>query len=394
MKKTLYIHIGWHKTATSLIQQHLHDHRMELREHDICYPTIHDKQDPKAIKHAYLYLSIINKLHVPHLQEDLSICDFDALFAHSIKEIKAANCGNTIISEEGLSQVIPGIPKLMGRYKEHFDEVKIVAFVRRQDIFLESLYAQFVKQKPERSRLPFDEYLQLEKVQQRADYDLILGWWAEEFGQKNIVVAPFEVQKIIPDPLGYFFNVTGLPKTFLDDYPLNNETLHVSPPREVTEFMRHLNLIDTPFFPEVLVRYLTRDAETVTNTKYFCRKEREEILSKYEQSNASVARKYLKRDDAILFEEGVKDYDNCKETWTGLSQEELLNMALPASGRMSVEISWLFYKNLDLKKRNEHLINCNQKLEAENRRIGSFRKSIYRYFQHLYRKMILFRKKR
>lgn len=223
MKKTLFIHIGWHKTATSMIQVYLDNYREHLKEFDICYPVIDDRKYPDLIKHSYLYLSIINKLKISHLQEDLKICDFDELFELSIKEIMDSGCRWAIISEEALSQATPGIPKLMGRYRDYFDDIKIVAYIRRQDYFFESLYGQFVKQHPERSKLYLQDYLQLDRVRKRGDYELILDWWAEEFGEENILIAPFEPGVISPNPVAYFLKLTGLPLSILDTLPLEKK---------------------------------------------------------------------------------------------------------------------------------------------------------------------------
>jgi len=387
MKQTLLIHIGWHKTATSLIQLYLDRHRESLKEYDICYPFIDDRSGCSEIKHSYLYLSVINKLKLAHMQHDLKVLDFDDLFALSVKEIVDSGCRWAIISEEGLSQATPGISKLMGRYKDYFDDIKIVAYVRRQDYFLESLYSQFVKQKPFRSLLYLDEYIQLPMVRKSADYDLILDWWADEFGKENVLVAPFESRTIMPDPLTYFFNFTGLPASVLEKLPVEQKEVHVTPPREVTEFFRHMNLNHSVFFDEVLIEYLMKSGAALTNTKYFCRADREKILQEYESSNKKVARKYLNRDDGILFEEPIEDFSNCPETWKGLQPLEVLNYALPVTGMMSDEIARLRYEISGLKSKNSMLNIENMELRNENQRIANVKKTIYRFLQKSYREM-------
>ncbi len=344
VNRTLFIHIGWHKTATSLVQLYLDENRAPLRQRGVCYPVIVDRPDWKEIKHSYLFLSVLNKLGEPHAQKDLAICDFDELFELSIRELEESGCPCAIISEEGLSQATPGIAPLMGRYLKYFDKVVVVAYVRRQDYFLESLYAQFVKQKPERITLRFDEYIRRPEVVRRADYALVLGWWADVFGRENIMVTPFEEHVVKPDPISFFFTRLGLPTDMFEQAPVAGGRVHVTPPREVIEFFRYLNMRKNSFFVKVLCEYLTEYGGPTTNARYFSRADREKILQRYSRSNREVAEKYLQKKDGVLFEEPVSDIPNCAVTWNGLSPEEILEYALPVCGRMSDEIARLRHR--------------------------------------------------
>lgn len=84
----------------------------------------------------------------------------------------------------------------------------------------------------------------------------IFDLWVHEFGRENILVAPFEKQTIAPDPLTCFFTLTGLPPYILHKLPCGAEKEHVTPPREVTEFFRHMNRSRADFFIRVLAEYL------------------------------------------------------------------------------------------------------------------------------------------
>ncbi len=138
MKKTLIIHIGWHKTATTVIQSYLSQYRKELVKYCVCYPVIEVRSVYGKIKHCDYLASILNELKPGKHQFDVRT--FDELFEVSLREIADSNCRLSIISEEGFSAPMPLIAKYMGRYKDHFDEVKIVAYLRRQDYYLESFY--------------------------------------------------------------------------------------------------------------------------------------------------------------------------------------------------------------------------------------------------------------
>ena len=135
-----------------------------------------------------------------------------------------------------------------------------------------------------------------------------------------------------------FFNLSRLPGDIHEQLPVEKEEVHVTPLREVTEFFRHMNRNNSDFFVKVLTEYLMKGGAVLMNTKYFCRVDREKILQEYGSSNKEVARKYLNRDDGVLFTETVRDYSNRLETWQGFKPLDLLGYALPAVGKMSIEI--------------------------------------------------------
>lgn len=365
MKQKLIIHIGWHKTATKVIQLYLANFRKKLKKYNICYPMIDNRTGFGNIKHSDLLVSIFNELNPKKTR--YNVCAFDELFELSVKEIRESKCRWAVLSEEGFSMEYPGIPRLMSRYKEYFDEIQIVAYVRRQDYFFESFHSQVVKQRVTRDDKYLDQFLLHPGIKKRADYALILDWWANEFGKENILVAPFERQIVVPDPLTHFFNLAGLPTKILDRFPLKQTQAHGSPPREVTEFLRYMNLKGVDFHEKALCDYLLRSGAALTDTKYFGRAERESILKEYDSSNEIVAKKYLKRESGVLFEESIKDYPNCPETWSGLTPEEILDYAMPIIGMMSFEIS---------------------RLRDENQGMTSVKNRVFHLLYKYYRKMI------
>lgn len=364
MGKTLIIHIGWHKTATTVIQSYLARYRKELVQYGVCYPVIEVRSAYAKIKHCDYFASILNELHPGKKQFDVR--PFDELFEVSLKEIADSKCRLAIISEEGLSAPKPLVPKYMGRYKDHFDEVKIVAYLRRQDHYLESYYAQMVKLDVTKCIEPFQSFMNFKETRKRLDYASILGCWADEFGKENIIIHPFEKNSVVPDPITHFFSLTGLPMDFLDTYTVESGQLNISPPREVTEYYRFMNKKNIHFNEKVLTEYLLNSGALLTNTKYLGFSDRVQLLKDYENANSTLARRYMHKDDGILFEEPVQNYENCPETWNGLLPREILDYAMIATGNMSKEIF---------------------RLRNENQRIAGLKKTLYRLLLHWYRKL-------
>lgn len=360
MKQTLIIHIGWHKTASTVIQLYFDKFRKNLRKNDICYPVIDNRSGFGGVKHSDLLVSIFDELKFGNLKVDVK--KFDELVEQSVKEIVASKCSWAVLSEEGFSMENPGISKLMGRYREFFDEIKVVAYIRRQDYFFESMHAQVVKQKITRSPGRFKKFIELPMIRKRADYSKILDWWGDVFGVENILVAPFEPHVITPDPVTYFFKVASLPMNLLEEYPVEQVKAHSSPPREVTEFFRFMNARGQDFDEKILTEFLMKSGAQLTNTRYLSVDDRERILSEYENGNLSVARKYLKRDKGVLFEEAIKDYSNCQETWEGLIPRDVLDYAFPVINMMSFEISQLRIENQMMSSVKKMLSVCFRKI--------------------------------
>ena len=112
------------------------------------------------------------------------------------------------------------------------------------------------------------------------------------------------------------------------------------------------------------------------------------IFQEYESSNQEVARTYLNREDGVLFEESIKDFSNCPETWKGFQPFDVLDYALPISGKMSAEIGKLRKEVAQMKRENSRLRTQNLELSNENRRVSNLKKTLYRFFLKIWRKII------
>ncbi|MEE4240264.1 MAG: hypothetical protein V2I36_02285 [Desulfopila sp.] len=356
-------------------------------ENGICYPKMDIRPHANSIKQSYLYLSVLNSLNIHHLQKDLEVLDFDALVDLSVSEARQSGCEWILISEEGLSQPVEGISRKIGLFKDFFDEIKIAAYLRRQDYYLESFYSQKTKQKPVLNTVPFNQYIRLPEVWGRADYGEILGWWANVFGEENILIAPFERQTVTPDPLTYLFELTGLPHDILSRYPIRNKEYHVSPSREVTEFFRHMNLKGCIYYNNVLAEYVAKSGQPITDSKFLSAADRYSILDAFRDSNRTVVQKFLKGYTGELFLDPVTDLSNCQKTWESLTSQEIHEYAMPAIGKMSIDIGQLRKQKEELEKAVKRLSSENLALQRENERISILRKSIYRFAQRCYRKI-------
>lgn len=121
--------------------------------------------------------------------------------------------------------------------------VRIVAVVRRQDTFVESLYNQLLKRGETRD---FPEFI-ADLPAGNFDWKAVLDGYAAAFGRDNVTVVPFEKKIVasggIDDFIGGVLAAVGVTqKIRFDNVPTMNPSLS---PR-VRPLMRHANQILTP----------------------------------------------------------------------------------------------------------------------------------------------------
>ena len=222
---------------------------------------------------------------------------------------------------------------------KNFD-IKIVCYLRRQDLLIESLYNQYIKQlalpklKESKKYLefisnlygyPFPVFHNEDYFHNHCIYHFInecyyktMCAWKEIFGKENIFVIPFEKQQ---------FN-RGLEKDFFADI------LKIDEEKLIGLKEKHFNdrisrdlleyLIEYAQYPPCYGEY---DLEKISNKlnnvdefqDYFTAEERTQLLNYHEAGNEKIAKEFLYRPDGRLF------YEEIKKEWKiypGLSVEK------------------------------------------------------------------------
>lgn len=232
--KKIYLHIGTGKTGTSTIQNALHAHRKELREKysvdyaDVSITSI--EHFGETIVAHYPLVEVIKSRNERALRK---VLDY----------INKSNCRSIVFSCESLYH------NLNRNDIEWLDngllgnEVFVICYVRRQDLYIESAYRQQVKVGEFKMR--FEDFVK-RHTQSRflnevhANYYRMIGVWASIFGKKNVTVRPFD-KKIFRNGslLDDFSHILGVDDTFLSKNMKNetNQTL----PSELINIIRLCN---------------------------------------------------------------------------------------------------------------------------------------------------------
>lgn len=190
---TLYLHLGAHKTATTLIQNTLKKNRQALIDQNVFY-----QRGPG--RHPFW-----------HYFQDGDLADFKSRCA----EMRARfhdNCTtyrNVIFSSEttfgssdleGVSRLYPDADFALDHFVQMTEGLscKLIFYVRRPDDFIQSTYINRLQTitgpwgtLPPAEWASFDRYLNQLSLSALNWHDLLTRM-ADRFGKENIIVRPFE----------------------------------------------------------------------------------------------------------------------------------------------------------------------------------------------------------
>jgi hypothetical protein len=312
-KPRLYIHIGYHKTGTSILQKFLFLNRQILFDNGVLYPSTGlsgDGHAPLALSLNNIhhkYISIITKYSKTQNPSDPYTLRADQsaanLYTNLHEEIIKSKHSTIVISSECFVEWLD--PELVKcRFNLGLLDIKIIVYLRRQDNWLQSVYNQLCKDPYFRFTGNIYELPQIEQL----DYYKCIESWAQVFGKRNIIVRPYEKRQLTHGLFADFLRIIGLSLT--PDYYIPNTLTEGNPSldNELLAFIRVCNEI--PMTQEEHMKLLkaleslstTNKTENTFLDHYLLSpKERSELVAKYEAGNRLIAKNYLDRSDGQLF---------------------------------------------------------------------------------------------
>ena len=287
--KRLFLHIGTHKTGSTAIQHALQAHVKLLRKHGYALvPRFQAArelmriscEDPQIIDHARDQFQRSLRYHRKY-REDKLIMSWEGFSGDPW-----AGYTNSEIIAKSLRKITSGL------------DVTIIVYLRRQDEFLESLYAQHIQRG---YSLSFNEYLDQIKPSY-FDWEFLLQNYAKHFGKKNIL------------PRRYHKVFLPTKSSLLDDFSRAIEIpFHLTLPgncqrnssmsRQALEIARLANPHLSPDEQKCL-RTLLQESNAkhlFSGFGFFSSSSRSEFLSRYKASNAFVCTEYFDGPRGFLF---------------------------------------------------------------------------------------------
>lgn len=382
--KTLYLHIGTPKTATSSIQEFLHINREKLEQNKYCFPKLPHKYPYVCSNRNAHYM--VENLYFEDGTRDLNL-EIEFL-REGLDQVRDCfkRCDNVILSEESLWRVSSYSRKDLFPYlKQEADnqgyQIKVIVYLRRQDKFVISNWNQRVKQGKTAYTMTMDEYIKNTKEKNRLvlNYASKLDKMAEVFGKENLIVRRFEPQSwknhsIIHD----FADCIGL--TLTDDFWFPSQTVNLGLSENYAEVKRIINK-DSSFSKDEN-NYLTtflRNLSAESGERYPCSmlstEETQALLNKYAKSNARVASEYI-GDGKPLFSNEIPDLPKWEKENPYMT-EDIIRF-------FSAAVIGLHRENENLK---QELVNLRQTFKEEQKALRVFKNKLKHPFRTLWNRI-------
>lgn len=288
MKKLLFLHVGLHKTGTSTIQKFIGINKERLMKEKIFVPGVLDREN----LHHYIALK---------LKKDVDISMARERFRNTISNI-ADMADKVIISSEVFTEenliYIDGLSELNA-----FFDVNVIIYLRRGDYMLESAYNQIIKRTTE-----------YQQFHQRRWYNLFytkhIFPFEKMFGLNKIMVRVFEKDQFVENSIiKDFLTCTDIDKNLELQYPVDRINSKLT--LDVLEYKRLLNTVlskkeGSKLVADIVTMYSNEHEKLYPNDQFnsiLTPFERINLLKELESEYNYIAKKYLNREDGILFYE-------------------------------------------------------------------------------------------
>ncbi len=376
--KTLYLHIGTPKTATTAIQFFCGDNETLLNAKGYAYPRFGNH---------YRYISEWRNAHflIGEKSGDSEQQDFekrDQVVQECFEKIYKLfeEYDNIILSDEGLWNAgnWHDWRIIQNELKKEVFTVKVIVYLRRQDEFLYSRWNQQIKTAFEsayaRYARSWDEML-ANVPRQMVDYYGTLKKISEFVGKENITVRKFDRKEFFGGSIyADFLNIVGL--KFTDEFKIQEDIRNVSLTKNDTEIKRILNGLSenngkyNSFFRECLT---TCSREYPDDNRYnmFSKQEMRKFLSKFQEGNQKIAKEYFDSKEPLFSSEY-----KAKEKWTP-KNPAMFEDVIRFAGSMVIE---LLKQNQKLKVR---LDNHRMEIRKAKERLENQRKEIRKLKERL-----------
>ena len=305
--KTIYLHIGTHKTGTTTIQSILSANQEAILAQGYYYSKkCRIRITPGNHPLAWALLHGDRMLN----EQTGEILDLSCAWSDFLEEIPQA-AENIIISSEYFclfrDEQVLTLKEILANFR-----VIPILYLRRQDKFLLSLYSENVK-----SNGHFESvHSFIQNQQEKVDYLGIIDRWSRAFGHENMVIGLYTLGEGNTDLIGDFLSKIGIVMD-RDELKIGDRRFNVNPPIKLLKIIRFLNWLMHGKFSmslaqcrqlytrNLLSRHIVNAAslipDKILSDHWLSVPEREDLISSFEAMNAKIATEYLGKPDGKLF---------------------------------------------------------------------------------------------
>lgn len=366
--KTLYLHIGTPKTATTSIQTFCWDNREVLEKQRYCYPLFEYRfANVQKYRNAHFLVGRIKdedgKRQYNKEQE---------IVKEGIGQILELfkTYDNVILSDEGIwnrgfFEDTHCWERLKVGFKEKAITVKVIVYLRRQDDFLFSWWNQQVKEGMLGSSvLSWEEVVEkLPYIQ--LDYYNILTKISGYVGAENITVRIFDKGHFAGGSI-YTDFMEAVHLELTDEYrinsPMNNPSLTKNniEIKRILNTMPNLNKQNNDYFRKVVTQ-LSEEKPEEDRSSMFSEEENKRFLEQFREGNAKIVKEYLGKDGDLFDDAYLAD---------GKWQVDNEQMTSDLIRFFGTAVSNLMEENRVLKERDKAL---KEQLEVQKQHINNIR---------------------
>lgn len=287
MTKTVFFHVGLPKCATTTVQNYLYHHRNDLAAVGIQYNfapgQTHDRSQGNGAEMADAIVhgaqDRVDQLLAFHLQGE----------------------GDVLISSEAFSAVFQtaGMGALTEKLRDQGHLHKVIIYVRRQDLWIESDYKQQIKGGRDWIA-PIQNLLAMRLDQLVLNYAWTMAYWAKHVGAENVSVVVLDKGQSRDYPVRRLLELIGA-AALIPEGPIAVSMANVSPPTGLIEPARLLkaDALEAGLDPDqtraVLQQFFDRAPALlqVPERRFLLSfEERQALVDRVRGSNADLARLY------------------------------------------------------------------------------------------------------
>ncbi|MBT8232506.1 MAG: hypothetical protein HKO66_13860 [Saprospiraceae bacterium] len=283
----VHLHIGQQKTGSTSIQKFFEINRKALSKQGYLYP-----KSLGVDKQVGLFKQIDDLL-------DPSSQVYKSFF----KEIEKSKCEHLILSEENLFTLKDELLDKVGQFlNSHFQDISIIAYLRRQYDQAASLYQEVVKG---RVFLKYEAWIEKKLNQGYYNYTWVLERWENRFPEAKMKVKAFynllenDIRKDILNEIS-FPNIEKL--NFNEAFNFKNtgiDTLSIEILRVSNAFVKKGNPKDPEAFRAKVRKYVFGKTFDKKLVLHYAQKER--LWNEFLASNQALINKYqLSEDEYFL----------------------------------------------------------------------------------------------
>lgn len=340
---TVYLAIGTAKVGTTAVQSFLRENEQNLEKQGYCYPFMDLGLESRLCNRNAHFLIYAAEDVSDREKKKEKIAQVRESGFQKLADL-AKEFPNIIISDELIWQRSSKKANFWENVKEQFKrigcDVKIIVYLRRQDLFIQSFWRQSVKAMSRLEKTfeecigdgkfdyyPLDYYQQLCKIE-------------KSLGKENMIVRVYEHGQFEGDEhsiFSDFFKYVGLQMTgeftkefMQEDFKSSNVGLEgnyleikrllngVPEYKEMDDFMRN---------PIYLANCYQMGLKLHSEVGMFTYEEQVEYMRQFEEGNRKIAEEFLGRKDGKLFYEPIESMPKWKVEPETMYRDLLICMA-------------------------------------------------------------------